>query len=65
MSTLRVLQLQRFERLWWATFSALALMIVVEHICGSNVISNMSLITILVGLSSGSTCMSKVFISVC
>jgi hypothetical protein len=40
-------------------------MIICGCTCGSNVIFDMLLIIILVGLTSGSTCMSEVFINVC
>jgi hypothetical protein len=54
-----------FKGFWCTTWGAFMFVIIHGCTCGSNVISNMLSIAILVGLTSGSTCMSKVFISVC
>jgi hypothetical protein len=53
------------ERLGFATWGALVLMIIYMPTLGSNVISLMSSIIILGGLTSGLICISKVLSSVC
>ncbi len=53
------------ERFGCTTWGALVLVTICGPTHGSNVISLMSSTIILGGLTSGSACMSKVFISVC